>query len=109
MIQRQPAYERALNRAPAIREKLSGKMFATFPVKPKGMHERTYQRLLSVYEKANALSLPPRLRRLIGMTPTASRLAVPGQENGVPTALQNELQVQNRRANLGMTKGKVNA
>ena len=56
--QRESARERALHRAQAIREKLggSGNLGAVFPRKPNGMHWRTYQRLRSAYQKAEASS-----------------------------------------------------
>ena len=37
----------------------SGSMAEPFPAKPKGMHWRTYDRLLLAAEQANALSIPP--------------------------------------------------
>jgi hypothetical protein len=59
--QRQPAHDRALYRAQAIRERLggSGNMTLPFPKKPKRMHWRTYLRLLREYERAQWRSWPP--------------------------------------------------
>ena len=47
MLKRMQRHERALAKAQAIRMKLggSGSMAELFPLKPKGMHNRTYQRL----------------------------------------------------------------
>jgi hypothetical protein len=59
--QREPAHERALTRAQAIREKLggSGSMAERFPSKPKGMQWRTYFLLWKQAENAQDRSWPP--------------------------------------------------
>jgi hypothetical protein len=59
--QKESAYNRALNRAQAIREKLGGSrnVAENFPLKPKGMHWRTYERLRSDAEEATLHSWPP--------------------------------------------------
>jgi hypothetical protein len=44
--QREPAYSRALSREQAIRTRLGGDPAGDWPGKPKGMHWRTYNRLL---------------------------------------------------------------
>jgi hypothetical protein len=109
--QREPAHARALRKAVAIREKLSVSPagIVVFPIKPKGMHERTYQRLLTAYKDADARSLPPFLRRLICQRSKDPCSAPEAQRNSVPTALQNELQSKSRRATGDMAKGKSNA
>jgi len=58
--QREPAYSRALSRMQAIREKLggSGSMIEDFPSKPRGMHWRTYSRVMQLYEYAQSHSWP---------------------------------------------------
>ena len=65
--QREPAHDRALRHAQAIRQRLgaSGNMYEPFPVKPKGMHERTYERLRIAYAAADAQSWPPYFRKWI--------------------------------------------
>ena len=57
--QRKPALIRAIRRAQGIREKLgaSANMLAPLPAKPKGMHLRTYWRLLLKYERATGVFL----------------------------------------------------
>src|ERR1035441_6259105 len=63
--QRIAAWERALNRAQSIRERLGGtaSMYDPFPGRPKGMHWRTYQELRWQHDEANAHSWPGWLRR----------------------------------------------
>jgi hypothetical protein len=63
--QREQPSDRALRRAQEIRMKLggSGSMADMFPWKPKGMHWRTYERLVDEAEQANASSWPPWLVR----------------------------------------------
>ncbi len=58
--QRIAAWERALNRAQSIRERLGGtaNMHEPFPQKPKRMHWLTYHELRSEYHDANAHSWP---------------------------------------------------
>jgi hypothetical protein len=111
ICQRQPAHERALSRAQAIRERLGGtaNMCMPFPRKPRGMHWRTYMRLRLAYKEADARTLPPSLRRLVGATPSASRFALLGQKNNVPTASQRALPAKTRRAIRQKAKGKANA
>lgn len=94
--QREQAHHRALRRAQAIRQRLgwTGNICVPFPRKPRYMHWNTYERLLSVHREAYASSLPPNLRRLIGMAPKAFQLNRLGQKNSVPAASQNELRVQ---------------
>ena len=50
-----------MTKAQAIRRRLGGSidMFEMFPFKPKGMHERTYERLQLAYEELNKRSWPP--------------------------------------------------
>ena len=69
--QREQPYGRALRRAQAIRMKLggSGSMADEFPEKPKGMHWRTYSRLIHRYDHAQFLSWPPFLLRDLGLAP----------------------------------------
>jgi hypothetical protein len=57
--QRKPALIRAIRRAQGIREKLgaSANMLEPLPAKPKGMHLRTYWRLLLKYERATGVFL----------------------------------------------------
>ncbi len=59
--QRQTLADRALARAQAIRVKLGGSacMADDFPPRPKGMHRRTYLRLVDAADKAEAQSWPP--------------------------------------------------
>jgi hypothetical protein len=66
--QREQSHYRALRRTQAIRMKLggSGSMAELFPAKPKGMHWRTYDRLLLAAERADALSIPPWLFSRVG-------------------------------------------
>lgn len=63
--QREPGYLRALHKAQAIRMKLggSGSMAELFPTKPKGMHDRAYERLRREAEAADESSWPSFLRR----------------------------------------------
>lgn len=65
--QREQPHYRALRRIQAIRTKLggSGSMAEPFPHKPKGMHWRTYDRLLLAAERADALSWPPWLLKKV--------------------------------------------
>ncbi len=65
--QREQPHYRRLRRAQVIRMKLggSGSMAEPFPVKPKGMHWRTYERLRLEEERAGRLSFPPWLLRRI--------------------------------------------
>ena len=69
--QREQPYGRALRRAQAIRMKLggSGSIAEDFPEKPKGMHWRTYSRLIQRYDHAQSLSWPPFLLRDLGLAP----------------------------------------
>jgi hypothetical protein len=69
--QREQFHYRALRRVQAIRMKLggSGSMAEPFPSKPKGMHRRTYVRLLLEAERADALSVPPWLFKRVGPHP----------------------------------------
>jgi hypothetical protein len=63
--QRIAAWERALDRAQSIRERLGGtaNMHEPFPRKPKGMHWWTYWELRRLHDEANAHSWPGWLRR----------------------------------------------
>jgi len=58
--QREAPHSRALSHAQAIRVKLGGtpNMFEPFPEKPKGMHWRTYARLLTEAGEAQDRSWP---------------------------------------------------
>ena len=58
--QRLPPYWRAVNRARAIRRRLGGtaSLFEPFPIKPEGMHWKTYELLHHEYAKAKAASYP---------------------------------------------------
>ncbi len=109
--QRQPAHERALERAQAIRERLRGSddLRVPFLRKPNGMHSGTYERLRLAYKEADARSLPPSLRRLVGATASALRFALLRQKNNVPTASQRDLPAKTRRATRQITKGTANA
>lgn len=57
--QREESYQRALTKAQNIRIKLGGSpgCWDPFPVKPKGMHWRTYERLVREYEEAEYASM----------------------------------------------------
>lgn len=57
--QREPAWERDLSRAQAIKVKLGGEPGGDFPDKPKGMHWRTYMAFRKKAERAQAGSWPP--------------------------------------------------
>jgi hypothetical protein len=63
--QRIAAWERALNQAQTIRERLGGtaSMYDPFPERPKGMHRRTYRELRWQHDEVNAHSWPGWLRR----------------------------------------------
>jgi hypothetical protein len=65
--QKEQSHYRSLRRAQGIRMKLGGSpnMSEPFPDKPKGMHWRTYERLILAAERANALSWPPWLVRRV--------------------------------------------
>jgi len=63
--QRIASWDRALNRAQSIRERLGGtaNMYEPFPQRPKWMHWRTYLELRRQYDHANANSWPGWVRR----------------------------------------------
>ena len=63
--QRIAAWERALNRAQSIREKLGGtaNMHEPFPQEQKGMHWWTYWELRRLHDEADAHSWPGWIRR----------------------------------------------
>jgi hypothetical protein len=65
--QREQSHDRALRRAQAIRMKLGGSanMLEPFPDIPKGMHWRTYERLRSEHDRADAVHIGG-LARLLG-------------------------------------------
>jgi hypothetical protein len=56
--QSESGWDRALRRANKIRQRLGGEpgMAATFPKKPKGMHQRTYDRLQEKAYKAEMIA-----------------------------------------------------
>lgn len=63
--QRIQAWDRALRRAQAIRQRLSGtaNMYDPFPERPRWMHARTYIELRRQHDDANARSWPGWVRR----------------------------------------------
>ena len=63
--QREPRWERYLTRAQAIKRKLGADPADDFPDKPRGMHRRTYSRLVQEYEDADARSWSPWMLRML--------------------------------------------
>jgi hypothetical protein len=65
--QRDTAYSRALSKAQAIHEKLGGSGILCDPIcKPKGMHSRTFWRLVDQLEQAQSRAFPMSLLRVSG-------------------------------------------
>ena len=60
LSQRQKAWERATERARAVRLSVGGSvsLFDPFPARPKGMHFKTYQELRSKYADAKMRAMP---------------------------------------------------
>jgi len=67
--QHEQPYDRALRRAQTIRERLggSGSLAEPFPLKPKGMHWRTYQLLQIKAANAQSCCWPNWVYRLAGV------------------------------------------
>jgi len=65
--QNETVYDRALRKHQAIRMKLggSGSLAEDFPTKPRGMHWRTYWRLVTQAEEAESRSWPPWVYRMM--------------------------------------------
>lgn len=68
---REHDYERALNRAQALRRRLggSGNVYERIPLKPKGMHWRTYRRIyreIDALEERYEVGVMMHLERLLG-------------------------------------------
>ena len=57
-------------------------MAEPFPTKPKGMHWRTYRRLVDQYEEADGRAIPPFLLKLLYPRDQQSRISsVPNRRN----------------------------